>query len=326
MSYRTAARVLSGKPRLRQGRSLQRAEQIQQIARRLNYRPNAAARAVATGRFGAVGFLTGVDAPRYLPGSLVLGVERGLAEQGRRLVVGQVADERLASEDHLPEVLREWSVDGLLVHYPHHYPPRLQRMLADRGICAVWINARLPHDAVFPDDSEAARAAVRHLVGLGHRRIAYTNHAAHGHYSEEDRRQGYIAAMHEAGLSPRLLFEPVPWRVQWDRLAAARDALCGDRPPTAVISYDAGLATAFFCAAMQLGLRVPDDLSLVRFHDDVHSDLGLEFTTMRVDFGVVGARAANVLHGRLAGSDPAPAEPVPLTFQLGQTIAPPKVA
>jgi len=111
-----------------------------------------------------------------------------------------------------------------------------------------------------------ARAAADHLIGLGHRRIAWiggpeTSDAAH------DRLYGYRAALDAAGLAldPRLVRTG-----EFDVGAGtghARDLLTAPEPPTAIMAADDELAVGALVAARELGVRIPDDLSVTGFDD-----------------------------------------------------------
>jgi LacI family transcriptional regulator len=119
----TVSNVLNGKNKENRPSSAKRASEIRTIAARLGYRPNAAARAVASGRFGAYGLLISSDPLR---GNIFTGTWRGLFnaldEQGLRLVVGDVDATRFAEKDYLPRLVREWSVDGLIVSHTSDIP------------------------------------------------------------------------------------------------------------------------------------------------------------------------------------------------------------
>jgi LacI family transcriptional regulator len=319
----TVSCVLNGKFK-ESGASAARIAVIQEVAGRLNYRPSAAARAMRTGRFNAIGLVLGAQPGHTSPfADLALGLLVDLRQRNLSLTVASLPDEALAVGGFVPRMLGEWAVDGLLVDGVHEAPERMGALIRQHHIPSVWLNARLERDCVRADDAGATRLAVEHLLGLGHRRIAYHAFAPTAHHSHHDRADGYAQAMRAAGLEPRVLRAPIAV-VPAERLAWSRQLLAASDRPTAVVAYGVEDALPLMVAALGQGLRVPDDLSLIAVHPGPAHFTGLPLTTLVVPVAAIGRAALAMLLERIA--DPRreqPAQAVPFTLDPGMTCAPP---
>jgi len=273
----TVSAILNRRYTPRRKDAVQRAKRIRRIARELGYRPNAAARTMASGRFGAVALLMSADVSgrSSLPGGLLRGLTSALDARGMYLAIADLPDERLTDERFVPKILREWMSDGLLINYNWQIPARMIEIIEDYKLPSVWLNCKREHDCVYPDDFDAARRLTSLLISRGHRRIAYADfHHGFGsepdeHYSKADRWSGYWAAMAEAGLTPMRIDtgdSPHRNRSTYEFWAApAATCLSAQDRPTAVIGYSHDDLGAFALAARGLGLRVPDGLALATF-------------------------------------------------------------
>jgi LacI family transcriptional regulator len=154
------------------------------------------------------------------------------------------------------------------------------------------------------DDRLGAHLATRHLLDLGHRRIGLVrgpNYAS----TSRDREVGYRDALAEAGVPvDDTLLAGDSFSMQAGELAG-RTLLDRTDRPTAIFAINDNTAIGVMAAAHALGLRVPDDLSLVGYNDiPVVSRLPVPLTTVRVPFAQIAANALELL--REAGNDNPP--------------------
>jgi len=318
----TVSCVLNGKANA--GVSAARAAQVLEVAKRLNYRPSAAARAMRTGRFNAMGMILSDKADKISP---FIEMWRAILDQlhhsGMGLTVGQLPDKDLTNEGFVPRLLGEWAVDGLLVDYVAEMPERMVQLIREHHIPSVWINNRMPFDCVYPDDIDAFRRATRHLLGLGHSKIAYvTFHRAH-HYSHADRYAGYEQEMQAAGLTPRAMRSDVTIPRE-DRLVRARALLAQSDRPTAILTWEMDDAYPFMLAAAHLGLSVPGDLSLMTAHHEPTNELGVMVGHVRLPAVELGREAVKILLAKVATPDtPIPPKALPFTLEPGATTGRP---
>jgi LacI family fructose operon transcriptional repressor len=294
LSLPTVSRILGGHADRHSARTVER---VMRAARELRYRPNSSARAVRRGSFGCICLLQSTDFWRsHLPGTLLSGIHDALHERDLHLTLARLSAEELSEESFEPKALREWLADGLLVNYTHDIPALMRRRIARRRIPAVWINTRLRHDCVHPDDRDAALRVTRSLVERGRRRIAYVDYYFHTpshHYSKDDRYAGYLAAMREAGLAPRLIAAdpPVPGRKVEELV---RRWLAAEDRPDAVVTYGGGEVHPILLAAARLGVEVPRDLAVATFGEV--GDFGdAPVTVCRLPWGEVGKAAVEML-------------------------------
>ena len=258
----TVSYVLSGKHR--EARiSQKRVDEIMLVARRMNYRPNAAAVAMRSGRFNAIGFAVSDIAGRQsIFPDMLDQILRTSRENDMHLVMGQLTDEQFDPTHALPRILREWTIDGLLINYLQDFRPELIHAIVEHQIPSLWVNVRIEADCVHPDDQGSTRAAVEHLAALGHRHIAYLTFNHSNHYSHPDRLAGYEQGMRAIGREPRVLSSGT-YFPRAERHARAVSMLSGPDRPTAIIAYEIDDALPVMTAAFSMGLRLPDDLSLV---------------------------------------------------------------
>jgi DNA-binding LacI/PurR family transcriptional regulator len=143
---------------------------------------------------------------------------------------------------------------------------------------------------------------VRHLISLGHRRIALVDHAmsAFAQGSPAGRRRGYRLALAEAGLPAEPAHEIVVEFSPAGGEAALRALLSQPEPPSALFVGSDSQASGIVAAAWRQGLRVPEDLAIVGYNDiDLASCLDL--TTMRVPMREMGGRGVQMLLAALDG-------------------------
>ncbi len=201
------------------------------------------------------------------------------------------------------------------------------RQLRAAGIPVVVID---PAEEPGPDirsvgttNWQGGLTAARHLIGLGHRRIAAIAGTA-GLWSSQARLDGYRAAMLEAGLATddRLICRDT-FTVKGGRRQAAHLMSLPDRP-TAIVAANDNQAFGVLQALRDLGLRAPEDLSVVGFDDLlVAAWAAPPLTTIRQPLAAMAATAFRML--RASGSDAAQAHHVELatTLVIRDSTAPP---
>jgi len=332
VSPATVLRILRGDNKEVWPSAVRRADEVRSLAMQLGYMPNASARATRRGKANAVALLLSTNQGRSnLPSELLNQIHDSLEAHRLRLLVSKLADETLTDREAMPSILREWACDGLLINYTDHIPEKMIELIRNYRLPSVWMNSRQDSDCVYYDDFDGALTATRHLIELGHRKIAYLDFTIHEedgrtHYSRIDRNAGYVQAMRSSGLKAvdRERFAGVP--VQ-DRLQATIDLLKSPDRPTAIITYDA--AERLLYAAAQAGLRAPQDLSIVSFsHRPAAAGLGEMFfgravTSMRIPAEEAGKSAVEMVLKKIAEPRIAlPSRVIPLDFQIGDTTGP----
>lgn len=287
VSVGTVSRVLNGRP----GVSPQTRERVLALIQKLGFVPSPAARELV-GRSRTVGLLLAPGVRRYTPyfALLLEALTEELAMEGLRVrevltdPVGLPEEEALAylllgAHDHDPRVegLKEQGVPFVLVG---HYP----------GV--FW---------VAPDDEEGAYQATRHLLELGHEAIAHLTGHLH-HQAGRDRLRGYRRALEEAGVPyrPELLLDG-DFNVL-TAYRAVRRAWEGGVRFSALFAASDEMALGARAALEDLGLKVPQDVSLVGY-DDL-PEIGEGLTTVHQDIPTLAQEAVALLREALRGSEP----------------------
>jgi LacI family transcriptional regulator len=272
------------------------------VAERLNYRPSVPARQLARGRSGAIGVLV-QDLSNPFYSLVVKGIEMGLQDTDHYALFTNCGDTR--EVQHAISLLLSHRVDAMLVLGGQSGEEDLRR-LADRMplVLVSRTITGLEDRSVEIENLRGAHAAVRHLVALGHRRIAHVAGMA-GHRHAVDRRAGYEQALREAGidLDPSLAVQG-----DFEEASGARavDALLGARLDfSALFAANDQMAMGALAALSRYGLRVPADVSVVGF-DDVRfaAFLSPPLTTVRQPAAQVGVAAAEAVVQLLAGEKP----------------------
>jgi LacI family transcriptional regulator len=274
---------------------------VQEAIDALDYEPSAAARALSTGRTLAVG----VVAPFATRPSVVerlRGVARRISEAGYQLILLDVD-----RPEHFERALRLGAMrgrfDGLLV-ISLPLPESAIGRIRSAGLPLVLVD-RYEHGiaGVHIDDVAGGRLAAEHLLGLGHTRIAFLGDLEvnpYGFDSSARRRAGFEAALHAAGVEvrPELIATGPHGRSTARTLAA--QLLTLPTPPTAIFAASDDQAVGVLDAADAVGVRVPEDLSVVGF-DDVEIARYVGLTTVAQPLEESGARGADLLLASLEG-------------------------
>jgi DNA-binding LacI/PurR family transcriptional regulator len=302
-------------------------DRVLAAAEALAYRPNTQARAVRSGRRGAIGLVLS-DEPMasFIAQNLLSGIQDVCVTDSLSLHIERV-NLRDLDDDKDPPEMRRWSIDGALVDITFGPQDRLAEILARRGVPAVWLNTDRKHDAVRYDDRRACLDATARLIAAGHRRIAYVNvfflpsqDFAGLHYSYRERWEGYLAAMAAAGLPP-LAISSGPDRTAWGGQLLA--SLQGPDRPTAMLCYDNDSAITAVLAAARAGLQIPRDLSLVTNANYAPTLDGRIISCVILPEREMGMDATHRLIALLSGAKPQPSAALATGWHPGETLAPP---
>ncbi len=308
--------------------SLATRKRVEAAARKHGFRPNASARTMTSGRFNVIS-LVYIHTRPFLPIHLINGLLDGCSVHRQRLQLDRLSDSNAVTDGrHIPAILREHAVDGLIVEHLFDLSQGMLETLSAAQLPLIWLNKKLAADCVRPDDRHDAAEGTRRLLEAGHRRIAYLHPAApYDHYSITDRRDGYADAMAEAGLRPRVIrLKPDGDDRHYvgDGVTRMRAVLAADDRPTAVVAYEHGDALQSVQAAVAIGMIVPRDLSIVSFSAQPVSQFGVPITTKLINFGDIGREAIRLVIEKIAAPSTAlPPVVVSSAECVGDSIRPP---
>ena len=300
-------------------------ERVERAIEQLGYVPNALARGLRFKQTKTIALiLTDITNPFFT--TLARGVEDAASEQGFSVIFCNT-DEDESEEGEYLNMLLQKQVDGILL-VPARCSSESISMLQSRSIPVVVLDRRVPGiqvDTVLGDSEEGAYQLVRHLLGLGHRRIAMISGPS-SVSTATDRVDGYRRAMAEAGLEVDESMVLHDAFSQEGGYRMARRVMESVPRATALFAGNNFIAAGAFGALREVGLRVPEDISLVAV-DDLPLPLAMEpFLTVAAQPAYeMGRRATELLLDRLAGEAPAECREIvlPVTLVVRRSSAPP---
>ncbi len=262
VSPSTVSRALNGFP----GISEKTRERIVEIARKLNYRPNYRGQILTTQSTKNIGLLITDIANPFFP-ELVMGAEEYASKSGYTVLLGNTSESEEKETNYL-DFFSRGPVDGIIISASRVSNEHII-MLAEEGLPIVVINRILEHPKisyVSTDMEKGGYLATMHLLRLGHSKIAFINGPKHSEVSQR-RLEGYKKALKEAGIdyNSDLISFNVP--VSESGYKEAIKLLCTGEAPTAIFTYNDVMAFGVIKAAKELGIKIPEELSVVGFDD-----------------------------------------------------------
>ena len=308
----TVSRVLNNSNRV----SSTTQARVQRAIEELGYVPSIAARSLRSRQTFTVALIV-PDVNNTFWTTIARGVEDAAQGKGYSVFLCNT-DENPAKQQSYLDVVISQQVDGVIIA-PYDTDADNLEKLRRRNIPVVVVDRDIAGwevDTVRGDSVAGARALVRHLIALGHRRIAVVTGPANTS-TAIDRVVGYHLALSDAGIAA----DPALIRFGEFRAGAGeREAdtlLRMSHPPTAIFAANNTIAMGVIDAVGRHGLRIPHDIALVSFDDLPHASHLFPFLTVAsqpvYDLGV---NAAQLLLSRLAADEDLPARQVVLPTRL----------
>ncbi|NOT33452.1 MAG: LacI family DNA-binding transcriptional regulator [Candidatus Eisenbacteria bacterium] len=307
VSIATISRVFNASARVSEDTT----SRVREVAERMGYWPNGAARSLITKRTNAIGVLL-----PDLYGEFFSEVIRGIDLTARREGYHLVVSSSHADSNELLTALQtvRGRIDGLIVMAPDladsapfdESALRFPIVLVNPGFTTTRCAS------VSTDNVTGARAMVRHLAALGHREIAFIG-GPPSNLDARQRQQGYHEALAELGLPATPGLEVTGSFTESSGFEATRELLSRTRRLGAIFCANDCMAVGAMSALRQAGLRVPDDVALAGFDDiSIASYLTPRLSSVRVEASRLGERAVQLLLGCLARvAAPGPRQPMP---------------
>ncbi|NII11646.1 LacI family DNA-binding transcriptional regulator [Oleiagrimonas sp. C23AA] len=317
VSTKTVSRVLNHEPNVRE----QTRERVLEVVRKLDYRPNPSARSLAANRSFLIALLYDNPSPNY-----VMEIQGGVLEacdaHQFSMMVRPLDSQAPDFVATVQSLIGQQRPDGLILTPPITDHPELLAHLDQLDLPYATVSSRIQGSiGVTMDETRAAAEITSHLVRLGHRRIAHViGHPAHG--GSELRLAGYRKAMAEAGIDVRSEWV-VPGAFSFaSGVAAARQLMALDSPPTAIFAANDDMAAGVIWATADAGWRVPQDLSVAGFDDTpISRQVWPAVSTVRQPSRDMGRIAALQLLRRIRHGEPGELVQVPYTLQLRDSTA-----
>ena len=312
VSTATVSRVLHGNGYV----SAHSRERVEKALRDSGYRLNAVAQELRRQRTITIGLILHGELSHPFVGEVVIGAEQAAAEHGFNVLLFN-AQGNPDRERECVETLLERRVDGII--FTTAVLGKNVALALDAGVRAVEIERRLcdAASAVVVDNHAATTEAMRHLIGLGHRRIGFLGEPFPdgGEEADDIPRQRFAAyrdALADCGqpLDESLIVRgPYPReRGGWGGLdagtACMRRLLAQAHDMTAVFAVSDLVAAGAMQALYAVGIKVPEQMSVVSFDDTFARYLAPPLTTIRQPMFDMGYRAASLAISLIAAQAP----------------------
>ncbi|HEX3003098.1 MAG TPA: LacI family DNA-binding transcriptional regulator [Angustibacter sp.] len=342
VSTATAARALGGYGSVRESTR----QRVLDAAEQLGYRANVLARSMITGSTQTLGVLMSDIENPYFRRSL-RGIADTARERGFEILLANT-DEELDKERTAVTLLAQRRVDGMVICPADAGDRAHLRDVVASGIPIVLIDrtvAGLRADTVGIDNRKAARLATERLLGLGHERIAILTGGTPeigerllrpdmkgverlSATTVGARAAGYRDAMAAAGHVLRPDYLSANGFRREDAVEEVRKLMTLDERPTAILAFDSIQSLGALQAFRELGLRCPDDVSLLGFDDAEWADVvSPPLSVITQPAYEIGVAACEALLGRIGGDQAKVAHHrLPTTFIDRESVAPPPPA
>jgi LacI family transcriptional regulator len=296
VSAMTVSRVVAGAKNV----GVDTRKRVLAAVQELNYRPNTAARTLASAMPARVGLLYSNPSNAYLS-ALLVGALDEMSRRGSQLIIADCAPGDARSERRAVRGMLKGQIAGILLPPPLCESPAVLAEIAAAGSVAVGIamgEASAKISCVRIDDRKAAYDMTNHLIQLGHRRIGFI--AGHPNQKASAQRQaGFERAMSEAGPGMRPGIVQGYFSFQ-SGLEAAEQLLDRKSRPSAIFASNDDMAAAAISVAHRRGLETPGDISIAGFDDTaIATTVWPELTTIRQPIAEMAARAVDLLHTEL---------------------------
>jgi len=301
-------------------------ELVQRTAREIGYYPNAIARTLKTNRSYNLGVLFQEEGQHGLTHHFFAGVLEGFKREAEKngyditFINHNIGRTGMTYLEHC----RYRNVDGVGVVCADFYAPEVMELVMSDIPCVTVDHAFANRSCVQSENTAGLEALVEYAVGMGHERIAYV--CGQRSAVTESRVTGFYRGMKAQGLEPRpgYVIESL-----YDNPEAGYQAVMHlmrlPQPPTCILLPDDNCCLGALDAAQELGLRIPQDLSIGGYDGiELMQKMRPRLTTIRQDAGEIGRRAAQLLMERIEKPQTAGSETAMIACTLlpGESIGP----
>ena len=292
VAHTTVSRALRGSPLI----AADTAERIQQIAFEMGYHPSAAARSLKTNRSQVLGVIVTHIADPFFS-EIIQGIDEIAQQHGYSLFIA-AAQHDPDRERAIVKIMREHRVDGVII-CSTPFSPEQSRQFLTQEIPIVVINNQAAEDyrySIYHDDAYGSQQITRHLIDLGHRKIAYLGNALSGRTNLE-RLSGFRQCMQAARLPipDGYIYEVPGGDPEAGRVGVEHFLAMADRP-SAIFCFNDLQAIGVMKGLRQAGLIVPVDCSVAGFDNITFSDYTCpSLTTFDQPKRQIGSEAARLI-------------------------------
>ena len=301
-------------------------DRVRAAIEELGYRPHAAARGLRGRTFTVGVLLPDIRSPFFA--EIIDGLTEQLADTDYQAIMIQGGTTHKA-ERRAIDALVDRQVDGILMVAPIAAKARLDEMARDVPTVVLGRHERsAAYDTVFDDDDAGAELAVKHLIDLGHRRIAHIAHQDNARARPADllhviRAETYKRVMRDNGLADEIAIATTSYSAEGG-LEGAKQLLSRSPRPTAIFAGADQAAFGALAAVHEAGLSVAADVSVIGYDNIRLAALpNISLTSIDQDGVVMGRTVGRLLLERIEGRTSAVRFSVTPSLVLRRTTAPP---
>ena len=269
ISMTTVSRVLSGNAEKYRISNKTR-DMVMNEAQRCHYTPSAVARSLRTQRSNMIGLILPSVSNKYFADIAAVVISE-CRQKGYSAIVMDVSENEGFQKESIRSLAAR-EVDGLIIAPCGDDPSQLE-MVDEMHFPVVLVDRYFEHSRlsyVTTNNYQGGMTAVRHLISNGHSRIACIQ-GVETSLPNRKRVEGYVSAMKEAGLDEHIRVTGNDFSVQ-NGYVETRLLLNSSPRPTAIFALSNTIALGTFKAIKESGLKIPDDISLISFDDNVYLD------------------------------------------------------
>jgi LacI family transcriptional regulator len=273
---------------------------IHEAAAALDYVPHGGARSLITSKTSTIGVLL-PDLYGGFFSEMIRGIDQTAQQHGYHLLLSGSHNRRTEMEAAMRAM--RGRTDGLIAMSPHFDAATLVENLPP-SLPVILLSCEGKDDeyqVIAIDNVGGAEAMTRHLLQLGHRRIAMVM-GEKGHFDTGERLLGFRRALECAGIAPRPEYEAQGDFSEASGHRAVQELLALPEPPTAIFCANDSMAIGGLCAVHDAGLRVPEDVTVVGFDDiPLAHYMSPPLSSVHVPVFEMGERAVTRLIAALKG-------------------------
>lgn len=305
----TVSQVLNNRP----GVSAETRQHVLACANDLGYRHRITIQAPLSTRIETIGVITKLregDPLNMNPfySHILAGAERECQRQHINMMYATIDVDATNRALSLPAMLLDERVDGVIVvgaFLEKTISDISQRARHNMVLADAYTPGALEFDSVLIDNINGAMSAVTYLIGRGHRHIGLIGSNPHSYPSILERRQGYLMALAQAGITATYIEDGLLDRT--DAQAAVLRLINRAPEITAIFACNDNVAIGVMNALHEVGLRVPQDISVIGFDDiDLAQEVTPPLTTIHVDKVLIGTMAVRHLKDRVLDPERTP--------------------
>ena len=300
VSMMTVSRVLNGKTNVRP----ETRRKVEETIRKMGYTPNFSARSLASAEAPFVGLAYLNPSSGYL-GQFLIGALSAARRGGLHVILEACSDESGDWVDELLAFCRQSQLRGLVLPPPLCDDPEVLDAAKGIGLTVVRVSPSRHNEnfvSIRIDEYRAAFEMTLKLIEMGHTEIGFLR-GPENQDGAMQRLAGFMDAMQQSGITidKRWIangdFAPGP------ALEAGKKMLKGKSRPTAIFASNDDMAAGLYTAALQAGLSIPNDISIVGFDDQpIAQSLWPALTTVHQPIVDMASRAIDVIASKNAAS------------------------